>query len=77
MKIIQLNTGTEDPVPEKKNVELIKVGNKYYIELESYENIDCIVQLSLSIASENEMLKERIAILEKKLQFMYGENKAV
>jgi hypothetical protein len=66
MKIIQLNIQS-DVYLETKTVELIKVNNKYYIELENYDNINCIVQLSVSIAKENEILKERIAILENKI----------
>jgi hypothetical protein len=66
MKIIQLDI-QPDLHLEKRTVELIKVNNKYYIELENYDNINCIVQLSASIAKENETLKERIAILENKI----------
>jgi hypothetical protein len=66
MKIIQLNIQSDVHL-EKKTVELIKVNNKYYVGLENYDNIDCIVQLSASIAKENETLKERITILENKI----------
>ncbi|MEX2568097.1 MAG: hypothetical protein WD431_19270 [Cyclobacteriaceae bacterium] len=49
---------------EKKKVELVKINNKYYIELEEFENLDSIVELSIALAQENEALKERIMLLE-------------
>lgn len=48
----------------KKQVEIIKIDGKYYIELDEFENSDCIVELSIALAQENESLKERIRLLE-------------
>ncbi|MFN3405019.1 MAG: hypothetical protein ACK40G_13040 [Cytophagaceae bacterium] len=75
MKVIPLQS--EDGFQLRKNVELIRHNNKYYIELDSYQNFDSVVQFAISLAKENESLKERIAILEKKLKIKYPDNEAV
>jgi hypothetical protein len=66
MSIIVLNALGTSKVATRK-VEIVKFNGKYYIELEEFENSDCIVELSIALASENQALKERIKILEDKL----------
>lgn len=69
MAIIMLNPrGTSKYV--SKQVELVKLNGKYYIELDEFENSDCVVELSISLAKENDILKERIKVLEEKIQVM-------
>ncbi len=52
---------------------LVKINDKYYLELESYENGELengqrLVELSIALAKENEAQRERIAVLEAKLK---------
>ena len=58
----------------KKEVELVKFNDKYYIELKEFENFDHIVELSIALVRENEALKERIQLLEKLLECSKGGN---
>jgi hypothetical protein len=67
MSLIILNAGGPSKFISKK-VEIVKLNGRYYIELEEFENWDCIVELSIAVAAENEALKERIAILEEGLR---------
>ena len=67
MAIIMLNPrGSSKYV--SKQVELVKLNGKYYIELDEFENSDCVVELSISLAKENDILKERIKVLEEKIK---------
>lgn len=63
MSIVVLNPSCESRYL-KKQVEIVKINGKYYIELDEFENSDCIVELSIALAQENESLKERIHLLE-------------
>ncbi|MDQ3533996.1 MAG: hypothetical protein M3421_00020 [Bacteroidota bacterium] len=54
-----------------KEVEILKLNGKFYIELKELKNSDCIIELSIALASENEALKERILILEEKLSKIF------
>ena len=63
MAIVVLNPSCETKFL-KKQVEIIKIDGKYYIELDEFENSDCIVELCIALAQENESLKERIHLLE-------------
>lgn len=52
---------------------LVKINDKYYLELENYENGDLenaqqLIELSIALAKENEAQRERIAVLEAKLR---------
>ena len=52
---------------------LVKINDKYYLELENYENGELengqrLVELSIALAKENEAQRERIAVLEAKLK---------
>ena len=67
MAIILLNTDSTSNLMTKQ-VELIKLNEKYYIELEEFENSECIVELSIALSKENEALKERINLLEDQLR---------
>ena len=67
MAIVLLNT-TSTSRYVTKQVELVKLGGKYYIELEEFDNSDCIVELSIALAKENEALKERVQLLEDRLR---------
>jgi len=58
----------------KKQVELVKFNDKYYIEVKEFENLDSIVELSIALVQENEALNERIQLLEKLLQCRKGDN---
>ena len=49
-------------------MEVVTINGKLYVELERVQDIDCIVELSIALARENEVLKERIAVLEEKLR---------
>lgn len=66
MSIIVLNPTSSSKFVTKQ-VEIVKLNDKYYIELDEFENSDCIVELSIALAQENEALKERIQILEERL----------
>ncbi len=66
MSIVQLYSGI-NPNTVKKQVQLLKVDGKYYIELEEFENTDCILELCLSLATENQALREKIDVLEEKV----------
>jgi hypothetical protein len=51
---------------------LVKLNGKFYLELESYENSELenaqqVVELSIALAQENEVLRERIEVLEARL----------
>ncbi len=72
MSIILLNTQGNSKYVTKQ-VELVKLNDKYYIELDEFENSDCIVELSIALAKENEALKERIQILEERLALAQKE----
>lgn len=63
MAIILLNPSSELKYL-RKQVEIVKINDKYYIELDEFENSDCIVELSIALAKENEALKERVQLLE-------------
>lgn len=65
MKIIYLNPNVEDVLPKK--VEIIQYNGRNYIEFAQYENIEHIVDLAISLAKENEVLKERLQLLQDKL----------
>lgn len=67
MALILLNTDNASNLITKQ-VEIIKFGEKYYIELEEFENSDCIIELSIALSKENEALKERIELLENRLR---------
>ena len=56
---------------------LVKMNDKYYLELEKYENdylenTQQLVELSIALAKENEAQRDRIAVLEARLR-AYGE----
>lgn len=58
-------------------MELVKINGKYYLELESLENCELnnvkqLVELSIALARENEVLRERIEVLEARLQVLDG-----
>lgn len=72
MSIILLNTQGNSKYVTKQ-VELVKLNDKYYIELEEFEHSDCIVELSIALAKENEALKERVQILEERLRLAQKE----
>lgn len=72
MKIVVLNP-TDHSELVGKQVELVKFNDKYYIELEGFENSDCIVELSIALTQENEALKERIYLLERWLNLRKEE----
>jgi hypothetical protein len=69
MAITVMNSTQELHILEKK-YELVQVNGKYYIELEDFEGSDSIVQLSISLAAENEILRLRIKTLEKKVKLL-------
>ncbi len=51
---------------------LVRINGKYYLELDGYENSELVnaqrvVELSIALAMENEVQRERIAVLEAKL----------
>lgn len=59
--------------PEPVVAGLVKIDNKYYLELEGYgdgelENAQQLVELSIALAKENEAQRERIAVLEARLR---------
>ncbi|GEM_PF-1699869 len=65
MKIVYLNPNVEDVLPKK--VEIIQYNGRNYIEFGQYENIEHIVDIAISLAKENEVLKERLQLLQDKL----------
>ncbi len=65
MKIVYLNPNVEDVLPRK--LEVIQYNGKNYIEFNQYENIEHIVDLAVAMAKENEVLKERLHLLQDKL----------
>jgi hypothetical protein len=69
MAITVMNSAQELHILEKK-YELVQANGKYYIELEDFEGSDSIVQLSISLAAENEILRLRIKTLEKKVKLL-------
>ena len=69
MAITVMNSAQELHILEKK-FELVQANGKYYIELEDFEGSDSIVQLSISLAAENEILRLRIKTLEKKIKLL-------
>lgn len=72
MSIILLNTqGASKYVSQQ--VELVKINDKYYIELDEFENSDHIIELSIALAQENQALKERIQSLEERLRLTERE----
>ncbi len=71
MSIIKLHSGINSGLVKKK-VEILNVDGKYYIELEEFENTDCIVELCLSLATENQALREKIDVLEEKFKVYKG-----
>lgn len=72
MKIVVLNTTGHSKLVERQ-VELVKFNDKYYIEIDEFENSDCIVELSIALAKENEALKERVQLLEERLDLKNSE----
>lgn len=56
-----------------KQVELVKLNDKYYIELEEFEHSDCIIELNIALAAENQALKERVQLLEERLRSVEKE----
>jgi adenine C2-methylase RlmN of 23S rRNA A2503 and tRNA A37 len=54
----------------EKKYELVKFNDKYYIELDNFEGSDGIVELSISLAAENDILRQRIKTLEKKIKIL-------
>lgn len=65
MSIILLNTGPSKVIT--KQIEVVKLNNKYYIELDEFESSDSILELSIALSQQNESLREHIAILQEKL----------
>ena len=49
-------------------MEVVTINGKFYVELDQIHDVDSIVELSIALARENEVLRERIAILEEKLR---------
>ncbi len=52
---------------------LVKINDRYYLELDNYENGELenaqqLVELSIALAKENEAQRDRIAVLEAKLK---------
>jgi hypothetical protein len=53
-----------------KRYELVKFNEKYYIELNDCEDPNSIVQLSISLAADNDLLRLRIKMLERKIKVL-------
>jgi hypothetical protein len=58
---------------KSKAVELVKINGKYYLELESLEdshleNSQHLAELIIALAQENEVLRERMEVLEARLR---------
>jgi hypothetical protein len=66
MSVFVFNTGFSVPTVHK-NVQIVKMNSKYYIDLGEFKDSDTVIELSLSLASEVDILRERIKILEEKL----------
>jgi hypothetical protein len=66
MSIVLLTPGLSDKA-KVAPVEIVKLDGKYYIELKQFENAEDIIELSLSLSSEVESLKQKIQTLEEKL----------
>ncbi len=64
-----MNSAKSLQILEKK-YELVQVNGKYYIELDDFDGSESIVQLSISLAAENDMLRLRIKTLEKKIKLL-------
>jgi|GEM_PF-5003933 len=63
--------GSSQPKPVVAG--LVKINDKYYLELENYENSELenaqqLVEFSIALAKENEAQRERIAVLEARLK---------
>ncbi len=63
--------------PQPLGAGLVKLNGKYYLELDGYENSELenaqrLVELSIALAKENEVQRERIAVLEAKVK-AYGD----
>ena len=69
MSVIKLHSGLNASLSKKK-IEILKLDGKYYIELEEFQNNDCIVELCISLASENQSLRDNISILEEKIKVL-------
>lgn len=54
-------------LPESRKKELLKYNGKYFIELEDHHYNGSLAELSMSMASEIELLRKRIFYLEEKL----------
>ncbi len=72
MKIVYLNPEKTEVLSKK--MEVLKFNGKNYIEFADMQNFEYIVELALSLAKENEALKERLNLLEGKFgnQFHIG-----
>ncbi len=53
-----------------KKIDLVELNGKHYIEVSEFENSDCVVELSIALAAENQALKERVKILEERLRLI-------
>lgn len=65
-----------DSQPKPLAAGVVKFNEKYYLELENYrngelENAQQLIELSIALAKENEVQRERIAVLEARLK-VYG-----
>jgi hypothetical protein len=65
--------GNQQPKPLVAG--LVKIEDRYYLELENYENSEVentqqLVELSIALARENEAQRERIAVLEARLRVL-------
>lgn len=69
MSIIILKNGVNSSVRPRK-VELVKINGKYFIELDEFEQSDSLAELSISLASEIDMLRERLEVLEEKIKIL-------
>lgn len=54
---------------QSRKIELIRMNGKYYIELNEFEQSDSLLELSISLASEGDILRERIQVLEEQLKY--------
>ena len=69
MSMILLNATGPSKFASKK-IELVELNGKHYIEVSEFENSDCVVELSIALAAENQALKERVEILEERLRLI-------
>ncbi|WP_028979306.1 hypothetical protein [Sporocytophaga myxococcoides] len=51
-----------------RSIEIIRVDDKYFIEIGEYENIESFADLTLLLASRIDFLKERVDYLESKIK---------